>query len=391
MDDMDDDALLEALEVSAETKKAGAHTALEERVIAGFEDILNFVKERGRAPQHGEGRDIFERLYAVRLDRLRAQPQFHALLARYDESGLLSGAEPLNEPEDDDALLAELGVDIAKPDSVTTLKHVRPRVDVNAADEIAQRTVCKDFETFKPLFERIQKDLDQGLRETRPFMKDAEIGVGDFYVLGGQKAYIAESGEEFLTDQGRRNARLRIIFDNGTESNGLLRSLQRALYKPEAGGRRITEPDPGPLFSQSAIVDGEESGTIYVLRSKSDHPQIAPHRDILHKIGVTGGEVEKRVGGAAMETTCLNAGVDVIATYKLYNISRTKLESLLHRFFAAARMDVEIKDPATGKAIRPREWFYVPLPVIDEAVEKIRNRTIVEFEFDPQTAALKKR
>lgn len=388
---MDDDALLEALEVPVESKKAGAHTALEERVIAGFEDIVNFVKEHGRAPQHGGQRDIFERLYAVRLDRLRAQPQFHVLLAPYDEIGLLSGAEPINEPEDDDALLAELGVDIAKPDSVTTLKHVKPRVEVNAADEIAQRTVCKDFEKFKPLFERVQKDLDQGQRQTRPFMKDAEISVGDFYVLGGQKAYIAESGKEFLTDQGRRNARLRIIFDNGTESNGLLRSLQRALYKPEAGGRRITEPDPGPLFAQSAIVDGEESGTIYVLRSKSDHPQIAPHRDILHKIGVTSREVEKRVGGAALETTFLNSGVEVIATYKLYNISRTKLEGLLHRFFAAARMDVEIVDPATGKAIRPREWFYVPLPVIDEAVEKIRDRTIVEFEFDPQAAALRKR
>lgn len=389
MNDMDDDALLDALEVPDQRKVAGAHTALEERVIAGFEDIVNFVKQHDRTPQHGEERDIFERLYAVRLDRLRTQPQFHALLAPYDAFRLLSGAEPSIELEDDDALLAELEVECGAPDSLTDLKHVRPRAEINAADDIARREVCKEFERFKPLFERVQGELDQGLRESRRFQRDADIRQGDYFILGGQKAYVAEIGEEFRTDQERRNARLRVIFDNGTESRGLLRSFQRALYKDE-GGRRITDPVAGPLFAQKELVDGEESGTIYVLRSKSDHPQIAPHREILHKIGVTGGEVGKRVGAAAMETTFLHAGVDVIATYKLYNISRTKLESLIHRIFASARMDVEIKDPVSGKAIRPREWFFVPLPVIDEAVERIRDRSIIGFEFDPKTAALKR-
>jgi len=389
VDDMDDDALLDALEIPDQRKVVSSHTALEERVIAGFEDIVNFVKHHDHTPQHGEERDIFERLYAVRLDRLRAQPQFHALLAPYDEFRLLSGARLSIEPEDDDALLAELEVECGAPDSLTDLKHVRPRAEINAADDIARREACKEFERFEPLFERVQRELDQGLRESRRFQRDAEIRQGDYFILAGQKAYVAEVGEEFRTDRNRRNARLRIVFDNGTESRGLLRSFQRALYKDE-GGRRITEPVAGPLFAQTELVDGEESGTIYVLRSKSDHPQIAPHREILHKIGVTSGEVEKRVGAAAMETTFLHAGVDVIATYRLYNISRTKLENLLHRFFAAARMDVEINDPVSGRAIKPREWFFVPLPVIDEAVDRIRDRTIIEFEFDPQTATLKR-
>jgi hypothetical protein len=246
--DLDDDELLEALGVPVEAKPSGGRSHKEERIIAGFEDILNFGKEHGRAPMHGEDRDIFERLYAVRLDRLRELTEFHALLAPLDDLGLLTGAlaaSAKQEPElDDDALLAELGVSSDDPEGLTDLKHVKPRA---VADEIASRTPCKDFGKFKPLFERIQKELDAGLRRTRRFHEDAEIEQGDFFILGGQKAYITEVGEEFLTEQGRKNARLRVIFDNGTESRGLLRSFQRALYKDEAG-RRITDPDAGPLF-----------------------------------------------------------------------------------------------------------------------------------------------
>ena len=167
MDELSDDELLEALGVVVETKKSGAHTPREERVVAGFEDIVNFVKEHGLAPQHGEERDIFERLYAVRLDRLREQPEFHALLAPHDEFGLLSGKDEdkPHEPQSDDELLAELGVDIAAPDSLTVLKHVRPRVEIQAAEEIAARTPCKDFEPFKPLFDQVQKEIETGLRK----------------------------------------------------------------------------------------------------------------------------------------------------------------------------------------------------------------------------------
>lgn len=194
----EDDELLEALGVTVETKKAGAHTAQEERVLAGFEDIVNFVKAHGRAPLHGDERDIFERLYAVRLDRLRAQPEIHALLTPHDEFGLLAETyeDTMPEPMDDDALLAELGVDVAASDSLTVLKHVRPRADIQAADEIAQRAPCKDFKEFKPLFERVQKDLDEGVRKTRPFeanQEGAQIRKGEFFILGGQKGTLPRS------------------------------------------------------------------------------------------------------------------------------------------------------------------------------------------------------
>jgi hypothetical protein len=166
----------------------------------------------------------------------------------------------------------------------------------------------------------------------------------------------------------------------------LRRSLQRALYKDE-GGRRITDPVAGPLFSDSAGEDDTESGTIYVLRSKSDHPQIAQHRDLIHKIGVTGGSVTTRIAAASNDATYLLAGVEIIAEYKLFNINRTKLEKLLHRFFADAAYDIEITD-RFGKPVRPREWFLVPLHVIDEAVERIKDGTITECRYDAKAARL---
>ena len=235
------------------------------------------------------------------------------------------------------------GLAVPAPDSITVLTHVAPRREINAAEEIASRERCQDFERFQPLFERVQSDLDNGLRDARKFQIDAEIKPGEFFIIGGQKAYVAEIGGEFLTEQGRRSARMRVIYDNGTESRGLLRSFQRALYKDEAG-RRITDPVAGPLFANSELPDGEDSGTIYVLRSKSSLPKIAENRLVLHKIGVTGGDVERRIAKAATDATYLLADVEVIATYTLQNINRTKLENLLHRFFSAARLDLEIPD-----------------------------------------------
>ena len=131
------------------------------------------------------------------------------------------------------------------------------------------------------------------------------------------------------------------------------------------------------------------SGSIYVLRSKSDQPLIAKHRTLIHKIGVTGGDVERRIANARVDPTFLMADVEVIATYKLEGINRTKLENLIHRIFAPARLDIKIRD-RFGNPIVPREWFLVPLFVIDEAVEKIRDGTITEYVYDPQAAQLKR-
>lgn len=390
MADMDDDDLLEALGVEAAPNKAATHTAKQERLIAGFEDILRFVETHGRAPQHGEDRDIFERLYAVRLDRLRGMPEARDLLAPMDTAGLLDGqvAATVNPDElDEDALLAELGVDApAGEDDITRLRHVASFAERKAAEEIANRTRCEDFENFQPLFEGVEADLKEGRRKTLRFGRDASVLQGNFFILGGQVAYVAEVGEPIRAPNGEADARMRVIYSNGTESNLLQRSLQRALYKDETG-RRITDADNGPLFGDILEPDDIESGTIYVLQSRSDHPFVAQHRELIHKIGVTGGKVETRVAAAKDDATYLLAEVDIVATYKLAHINRTKLENLFHKIFAPAQLDLTIED-RFGKPVRPREWFLVPLQAIDEAVSRIRDGSITDYIYDPKAAQL---
>jgi hypothetical protein len=389
----DDDALLAELGVEAEAKKEASRTPREERIIASFEEIQRFVEQHGRAPQHGEDRDIFERLYAVRLDRLRELVECRAVIESLDHQGLLTGAQPapLGVPEDidDDELLAQLGVDDTTPGGITELRHVRSAADKRAAEEIANRQRCEDFDNFKPLFEQVQKELGAGLRQTRRFERKSEIAPGRFYILGGQKAYVATMEQPTVNEHGNIDARLRVIFDNGTESNLLMRSLQKALQQDPAG-RRIVELSAGPLFSDQNEEGDEASGIVYVLRSKSDHPAVAAHRDVLHKIGVTGGDIARRLANAKLDPTFLMAEVEVVATYELFNINRTRLENPIHRIFGPARLDIEIKD-RFGQPVIPREWFLVPLFVINEAIEKIRDGTITGYVYDPKSARLVQR
>lgn len=385
----EDDALLAELGVEAEAKKESSRTPREERIIAGFEEIQRFVEQHGRAPQHGEDRDIFERLYAVRLDRLREQADCRIVIEPLDHQGLLAGTVPApisaTDEIDDDDLLAQLGVD-AEPIEITELRHVRSAAEKRAAEEIANREKCEDFDSFEPLFEQVQKELSAGLRQTRRFERKSEIALGRFYILGGQKAYVAAMEEPFTNEHGNVDARLRVIFDNGTESNLLMRSFQKALQQDPAG-RRIIDASAGPLFADQNEEGDEASGIVYVLRSKSDHPAVAAHRDVLHKIGVTGGDVARRIANASFDPTFLMADVEIVATYELFNINRTRLENLVHRIFGAARLDIEIKD-RFGQPVIPREWFLAPLFVIDQAVEKIRDGSITGFVYDPKTAAL---
>jgi len=394
MAEMDDDELLDALGVEVAPLKASSRTPREERIIAGFEDILRFHQAHGRAPLHGEGHDIFERLYAVRLDQLRKLPEAQTLLAGLDGPGLLSGATAAQvdvDALDEDALLAELGIDTESvvQSDITVLRHVRPYVEIKAAEEVANRTPCKDFDHFKSLFVEAEVGLKAGTWMTKPFVKNASIELGDFFIIGGQIAYVAEMHEGTKTKDGRDNPRLRVIFDNHTESNLLLRSLSRSLY-PDGNtpvGRRLIRKDDGPLFSSAAEPDDIETGTIYILRSLSSHPFIAEHRELIHKIGVTGGKVETRIAGAEKDATYLLADVEVVATYKLHNLNRTKLENIFHRLFGAAQLDLTIED-RFGNPVKPREWFLVPIHVIDEAVQRIRDGSITEVVYDPKTAQL---
>lgn len=390
------DELAEELAEFAVPERKGGRSPRDERVIAGFEEIQRFVDKHGRTPRHGESHDILERLYAVRLDRLCALEDCRSLLAPLDRQGLLSGAPIVAAPTgaiDEDELMAELS-GMAGSDDISTLRHVRTTVEKRAAEEIAQRKPCIEFDAFKPLFERVKRELKAGIRQMHAVhsldeIKLAEIQKGEFFIVEGQTAYIADIGEEIRTQYERKDSRLRVIYDNGTESDVLQRSFQRALHRDPAA-RLVTNPSAGPLFSDEASEDDQESGTIYVLRSKSELPIVAANHDVLHKIGVTGrSNVAMRLANAKNEPTFLLADVEVVATYDLYNINRVKLENIIHRVFDPARLDIEITD-RFGRPVVPREWFLVPLFVVDEAVERIKDGTITDYTYDLKAARLVK-
>lgn len=383
--------LLGELGVEAEPVQTGGRSAREQRIIAGFEEIERFVEQHGRLPEHGEKRDIFERLYARRLDRIRASAECREVLRDFDSKGLL-GKETESDgilrdaPASDEELLASLGVNSGGDDDLTKLVHVRPRDEIKAAEEIAQRNPCPDFNVFRPVFEKVQSDLAAGERQTIKYQDNAGVKPGDLFILDGQKVIVAEMGDSFVSDYGRPDRRLRVVYDNGTESDLLLRSLQRALNK-DKNSRRISDPNLGPLFSDAAEADDLATGYIYVLRSKSDHPFVTQNRLVLHKIGVTGGDVKTRTANARKDPTYLLADVEIVATFKLANINRKRLEALLHKFFAAARLDLELKD-RFGSQVEPQEWFLVPLGVIEDTIEMIKDGTIENFHYEPKSARL---
>ena len=384
--------LLGALGVDAAPAAAAARSAREQRIMAGFEEVERFVREHGRIPQHGERRDIFERLYAVRLDRMRESAECREVLKDLDSRGLLGAAaqaetSPVTREPNDEELLASLGVAASAAEGVTKLVHVRSRDEIKAAEEVAQRNLCKDFDVFRPVFEIVQRELESGARRTVKYQDDAEVVKGDLFILDGQKVIVADVGDRFVSDYGRPDRRLRVVYDNGTESDLLVRSLQRALNKDKAS-RRITAPGFGPLFSADDEDEGDlTTGYVYVLRSLSDHPFVAENRSLIHKIGVTGGEVKRRVANAKKSPTYLLADVEIVATFKLANVNRKALEALLHKLFGRVRLDMELKD-RFGSQVEPQEWFLVPLAAIDEAIEKLKEGTIDGYRYDPGSARL---
>ena len=389
-EELEGDDLLDALGVEVEEPEVGGYTPRQERILAGFDDIVRFRETHGHAPQHGQHLDIFERLYAVRLDQLRKLPEDDlALLRPLDRFVLLAPTAVSSERAEalsDDELLAALSAGMT--DDIGTLVHVQsPEAKRESPDYVAERKKCEDFDLYKTLFEAAQAELAAGRRVAKPFANDGSIEAGDFFILSGQMVYVASVGESFKAPNGGTNARLRAIYANGIESNLLLWSLQRALYKDE-NGRRLTTPDLGPLFGNTLEDDDLASGTIYVLESLSTQPEIAALKGHLHKIGVTGGRVEDRIANAERGPTFLLAPVKIVATWKLANIKRFALEQILHRVLGPAQLQMSALG-RFGGAVEPREWFVVPLSVINEVMTRIQDGSITEFVYDPALGALR--
>lgn len=396
MADFSDDELLSELGIDLAPVKSVTYTAKEERLISGFEEIIHFYEEHKRVPSNSIDKDIFERIYAVRLGQLKQSDEAKKLLAAFDHLNLLSDSD--NEEADlasleDDDLLAELGIELEDEENIFVLQNVRTQKEREENELTATRKVCADFDVFKTLFDQINLDIESGVRITKPFGKDATIELHDWFIVDGLIVYVSEIGEYFKAPNGENDARLRAIYSNGTESNLLMRSLKKALNSDKASRRILVANNVGPLFSSSELKDKIneieiKSGTIYVLRSLSDNQFIKDHKEVIHKIGVTTGKVNKRITDAKNDPTYLLADVELVASYGLpENIVPYKLEKLIHKVLRSAQLDLNIED-RFGKAVKPKEWFLVSIDVINQVIDHIRNGTVESVYYDVDQARL---
>ena len=284
----------------------------------------------------------------------------------------------------------DLGLlDDGKDGDIFKIKHVP--VQRAAADEVAKRKRCKDFDQFEHLFKDVHRELREGKRKLLPFNdKGYQLVEGNYYVLNGLLAYLADINftSEAKTVDGKRfrkDGRTRTIFENGTESTMLYRSLAKALYKDGRIVSETNEQENSNFYTNFGGIteDDTSTGYIYILKSLSKDPRIQS-LDHLYKIGFSTTKVEKRIANAKKEATYLMADVEIIAEYQVFNINPQKFEYYLHAFFGESCLDLLVADK-DGKNHQPKEWFIAPLNVIQQAVELLVNGQILNYQYNKYT------
>ncbi len=381
----DDMGLLES-----KAKQSNVKTE-DQRLIDSFEEINQFYEKEGGEPGN---KSITEYKLASRLKSLRDDPAKIDVLKEHDRFNLLKAERKIESVED--ILNDDSGfLDTDETLSIFKLKNVPQHR--SETDYVGRRKAMdkEKFKHYEPLFQSVQSDLRKGLRSIKNFRNPEQNLKSDrFYILDGVLCYLniftfeRTDIEEPISDSNRKDGRIDLIFENGTQSNMLYRSFGKMLLE---NGKIVTEKSSDSekeLFKNANLVNDEdvETGWIYVLKSKSTHLEIAQLKD-LYKIGYSRVPVQDRIKNAAKESTYLNADVEIIATYKCYNVNPQKFENLLHRFFSEVCLSVDIHD-SSGRRITPREWFVAPFGIIEKAINLILSGEIVNYTYDPENQLL---
>lgn len=368
----------------------------EERLIDSFEEINVFIDKNDREPNKSS---MSEYGLMAKLKNFRENEDQKKILKPFDRHNLLGHVEMEKQSIDDIFNDDDLG--LLEPDNdldIFKFKHTPRPEDRAEADFVAQRKPMKekDFEKYEAMFTKVHKEIKEGKRKILPFKDvDKHLQKAQFYIADGIMLYLEQvnfkrEGVNLSQETARRkDGRTRTVFENGTYSNMLYRSLGKQIQK---NGKLITntyEKIQEDLFVNTGLVKEEDvqSGWIYVLKSKSTNSQIVNIKD-LYKVGFASNSVDDRIKNARHEATYLFADVQKVATYRIYNRNADKLESLLHRFFANACLDIDLFNEK-GQRLNPREWFVVPFEVIEETIQLILNENIVNYKYDPAEKKIK--
>ena len=381
---MSDDALLAKLDALIAEDSSGILETPEkprpvtevDRLVKAFGEVNDFVEAHGREPDP-DTMDIAERKLGARLVGIRASQSKVADLEEHDVHGLLTQVPAPTSLED---ILAGGSNIIGDLPDIFDTSTLPARKHPDDSGDRATRVKAKNFEQFADLFKQKHEELNKDAWQLSPFAGESTIREGRFFLIKGLMCFVAEVHDP-QSSKGEDKPRLRVIFENGTESSMYRESLANRLY--ETGGQALARTS----IDGSEIGDADiDTGYVYVLRSLSEHPDIRGLSN-LHKIGFTRGSVEKRIAGAENSPTYFMAPVEVAATYRVYNVRPSALEHLLHKVFAGARLNANIVNEAGG-SVDATEWFLVPLPVIDRAIELITSGDIVGYAYDPSVEEL---
>lgn len=366
-----------------------------------FSEIVAYYEQHGRLPTEGNMVSLDEKRLARRLKSIKENPDlclqlrsidFYKLLesnsSDYIHTNLAAESEPpsyINKSElvtsledifadDDDELLNFDEPDIFSVTHVSVDKKEQP-------DEIAQRQPCPDFQRFEPVFLQLRSGLKNGIFSLERFTHKLKISEGDFFVLNGVIGYVYSAGER-LREYSTYNARLHLIFENGTEMNMLYQSLTHGLVRDKEG-RKVQLNGQKLIPSDVSVL----SGLVYILATKSKDPALIPYKQNLYKIGFTETTVEQRIKNAEKDRTFLEAPVRIVGTSQCFNLNAQKLESLVHGFLATRRLNITLKSH-TGQVYTPKEWFNVPLTTVQAVIQYIVDGTISQYRLDNTTGKI---
>ncbi len=352
----------------------------DDRLFSSFEEINAFMEKNGYEPK--KSTDMSERTLHARLQGIRENPEKIEALKPYDKFNILQKVE-INSIDDilNDDVFGLLGNQ--NEDDIFTLKNVPKQKETTMPEYVASRKPCKDFTQYEHLFMKVQEELRTGIRKVVKFQNEQQIKKGYYFILKGVLLYVADVGEQ-IKSGGKTNARLKLIFENGTESDMLLRSLSAELYKH---GKRVSEYDETNFEGLYEVNEKDEkSGYIYILESLSTDEKISSIKS-LYKIGYSTIPVKERVQNAINEPTYLMAPVRIVSVYETYNINTQKFEQLIHKFFGKVCLNIDIFGD-DGVRYMPREWFVVPLVVVEQALDFIITGDILNYRYDDKDEEL---
>lgn len=366
------------------------------QIIEKFEAINFFIDKNGREPVI-DSSNFNEKKLANRLIGFKNNHPTKELIM-IDRHGIFnkSSKSLINNNKPSKSLKEVTSLkDIFKSDRLGVLKQNSldifnlkniPKIQKEMPDEIAQRTVCEDFYSFESLFHNAHKKIKSQSVEVIPFKQGSQINKSDIFILRGMLCLVDEISEFKGKKDEPYNPRLRVIFENKTESNLLLRSLAAALYKDENSRRLLaTSDDVVSAFNNISHKD-KRTGVIYIVASLSDNRVIRSVPN-LYKIGYTELTVEERTKNAENDTAFLEAPIRIIASIECFNLNPNKFETLVHAFLSSQRLIIDLysKD---GKRYKPQEWFSVPLDTARETIKRIIDGTIVNYRIDNTTGKI---